>query len=63
METFLIFAAVLGFVVLVNSAVGAGRNRTTADAPETSRNYDITTLILILILGGVLYYLSQQTPQ
>ena len=63
METFLLLAVGLGFIVLVWSAVGAGRGAVAPDPSTREPAHDVGSLLLIIILVSVAVYLMQQIPQ
>jgi len=64
METFLLLAVGLGFIVLVWSAVGGSRGGAVApDASPREPAHDVGSLLLIIILVSVAVYLMQQIPQ
>lgn len=63
METFLMLAVGLGFIVLVSSALGGGRGAVASDSSTREPAHDVGTLLLIVILVSVAVYLIQQIPQ
>jgi len=63
MQTFLVVAISLGFIVLVWSAVGGSRGAAVADASPREPAHDVGSLLLIIILVSVAVYLMQQIPQ
>ena len=63
METFLLLAVGLGFIVLVWSAVGGSRGAVAPDANTREPAHDVGSLLLIIILVSVAVYLMQQIPQ
>ena len=63
METFLLLAVGLGFIVLVWSAVGGSGDAVAPDASPREPAHDVGSLLLIIILVSVAVYLMQQIPQ
>ena len=60
METFILLAVGLGFIVLVWSAVGGSRGPVVPDASPREPAHDTGALLLIIILISVEVYLMQQ---
>ena len=63
METFLLLAVGLGFIVLVSSALSGGRGAVASDSSSREPAHDVGSLLLIIILVSVAVYLMQQIPQ